>query len=195
MHTIIVIKNIGKKEGEFMSSFYEAYYGSALVLDQDEFDELIDTYQNKIIRRLKQSLIDDFDGLVLDEDGLLSEYPFIKSKFQDEDPNTILEEESNSQIFDIIEISSDNCDGMFLIPYYNNGKLNWEPNSGKSFHGKTVYVIFSDNQLDSPLTFLAKPYESYDDFINEFKDKLANYLPSDFDWDAHVGSFSYSSWN
>ena len=166
-----------------MSGYYVGYHGSALVLREDEYDEMIETYQQKIVSRLKEPLREDFQNLVIDQDCLLSEYPFIRSSYLECDPNEILEDEdeANAKVFDIINISADEFDGMLLIPYCNDGKLHLEHDTEISFHGEDVYVIFSDIQLDSPLTFISKP----------MKGKLACYLPSDFDWDTHIGSFSY----
>lgn len=176
-----------------MSGYYVGYHGSALVLREDEYDEMIETYQKKIVSRLKEPLREDFQNLVIDQDCLLSEYPFIRSSYLECDPNEILEDEdeANARVFDIINISAEEFDGMLLIPYCNDGKLHLEHDTEISFHGEDVYVIFSDIQLDSPLTFISKPYESYDSFVDEMKGKLACYLPSDFDWDTHIGSFSY----
>ena len=29
-------------------------------------------------------------------------------------------------------------------------------------------------------------------FVSEFKNKLEAFLPEDFDWDAHIGIYSYA---
>ena len=64
-----------------MSGYYVGYHGSALVLREDEYDEMIETYQQKIVSRLKEPLREDFQNLVIDQDCLLSEYPFIRSSY------------------------------------------------------------------------------------------------------------------
>lgn len=135
-----------------MSGYYVGYHGSALVLREDEYDEMIETYQKKIVSRLKEPLREDFQNLVIDQDCLLSEYPFIRSSYLECDPNEILEDEdeANAKVFDIINISADEFDGMLLIPYCNDGKLHLEHDTEISFHGEDVYVIFSDIQLDCP---------------------------------------------
>lgn len=103
-----------------MSGYYVGYHGSALVLREDEYDEMIETYQKKIVSRLKEPLREDFQNLVIDQDCLLSEYPFIRSSYLECDPNEILEDEdeANAKVFDIINISADEFDGMLLIPYW-----------------------------------------------------------------------------
>lgn len=175
-----------------MSSYNSGYHGSALVLDKKEFDELISRYKEIIVSKLKKTLQDDFEYLVMSEECLLREYPFIRSVYCTENPNKILEDGTQTKVFEILDVSTDDCDGMYLLPYLNDGKLLWSQNSGISLRDKNLYVIFSDHQLDNPLTFVTKPYESYEAFVNEFKEKLKNYLPEDFNWDKHIGSFSYS---
>ena len=36
-----------------MSGYYVGYHGSALVLREDEYDEMIETYQKKIVESVK----------------------------------------------------------------------------------------------------------------------------------------------
>lgn len=40
--------------------------------------------------------------------------------------------------------------------------------------------------------FEKKAYESYEEFVAEFKRKMENYLPKDFNWDAHIGKYNYA---
>lgn len=174
-----------------MSSYYAAYFGSALVLREKEYSQMIKNYEAKVVTRLRKTLQEDFFNMREDEGCLIREYSFIRSNNMGEDPNDVLESES-SKTFGIIDISPDDCDGMYLLPYLNNGKLHWEHDTGIDLRSEKLYAIFSDFQLDSPLAFIAKPYESYDNFVDEFKEKLKEYLPDDFDWDSHIGCFSYS---
>ncbi len=57
---------------------------------------------------------------------------------------------------------------------------------------ETSYMFYSDYTLDSVEVFEKRPYHSYQEFRQEFQDKMAAYLPDDFDWDAHIGTFSYA---
>ena len=52
----------------------------------------------------------------------------------------------------------------------------------------------NDRDLDGPMSFVRKPYDSYEDFVDEFRRKMGQYLPEDFDWDAHIGRFNYSAY-
>ena len=56
------------------------------------------------------------------------------------------------------------------------------------------YMAFSDKSFDGPEVFSKKPYDSYEAFVEEFKRKFEKYLPSDFDWDAHLGRFNYAAY-
>ena len=47
-------------------------------------------------------------------------------------------------------------------------------------------------RIDGMNCFDERPYESYDAFVQEFKDKMAAYLWDSFDWDAHIGIYSYA---
>lgn len=174
-----------------MSSYYAAYHGSALVLEEKEFEQFLENYKKLVVKKLKKELVEDFNRMLTGEGCQIREYSFVKSNKIHKNPNGILMSESKSDIFEILDISPDDCDGMLLCPYLSYGKLHWEADNFIDYRYEKIFVIFSDYQLDSPLTFLEKPYNSYSDFVNEFKEKLSIYLPENFDWDKHIGSFSY----
>ena len=86
------------------------------------------------------------------------------------------------------DIEENHSDKHHLWRYYNE---EWE---GKTFHSFTTHdscepkyalVIYAEKEL--------KPFEAvytHEEIIKEFKDILGEFLPSDFDWDAHIGTFS-----
>lgn len=175
-----------------MSSYWKGYYGTGLVLSQTEYDAFIAQYLQS--NRLSHT---EFDDAL--EDGLLCEYAFIKSKYShDTETHMIVQEQD--KIFYIAEILTDNCDGMCLTPYRVHGKpnlplVNGKPSKdyrAKDLRFENCYVIFSDQDVDGPSAFEHPVYASYDEFVQEFKDKLEAYLPPDFDWDEHIGRFSYA---
>ena len=106
-------------------------------------------------------------------------------------------------VFENVYVSPDNCEGMDFHQYYSNGKPNVyfanaetdekAPDYVDSYspYGES-YMFFSDRDLDSPLAFERRPYNSYEEFRQEFKDKMEAYLPDDFDWDAYIGRFRYA---
>ena len=110
--------------------------------------------------------------------------------------------------FSIVRISDDDIyDGMRFMSYRVNGKFNvpYTTENGTQvknqefvnwidLRSETSYMAFCDIPLDGPMSFVKKPYNSYEDFVNEFRHKMERYLPKDFDWDAHLGRFNYSAY-
>lgn len=167
-----------------MSSYWAAYYGVALVLKEKEFCDFLEKYAEK--HNLEREDLDE----KIEDDGV-REYPFVKS--------------ANSEVFEITDILTDSCDGMYLIPFYNKGKKNTyftdqekkEVNKdycALSLRDKNLYAVFSDKDMMSVESFEKKRYDSYEELVQEFKDKLQNYLPDDFEWDIHIGNFSYAAY-
>lgn len=90
-------------------------------------------------------------------------------------------------------------EGMRLTPYRADGAMNTTYIDGRpnrNFQSYALqgplYMLAAERQLDCADAFQEKPYESYEELVQEFKDKLEGYLPADFDWDKHIGSFSYA---
>lgn len=110
--------------------------------------------------------------------------------------------------FGIVKIQNDDIyDGMRFMPYCVNGKFNVpyitageEKSKNPEFvdwidlRSETSYMVFCDRDLDGPMSFVRRPYDSYEDFVDEFRRKMRQYLPEDFDWDAHIGRFNYSAY-
>ena len=110
--------------------------------------------------------------------------------------------------FGIVRISDDDIyDGMRFMPYRVNDKFNVPHNMKNGaetenpefvdwidLRAETSYMIFCEIPLDGPMSFVKRPYASYEDFVNEFRHKMERYLPKDFDWDAHLGRFNYSAY-
>lgn len=103
------------------------------------------------------------------------------------------------------DVLTDSCEGMSLIPiHYPDGVTNtYELDEDgrlvrsihvENLHGKDCYAFFADHEVTSGPYFDRKEerYETYEDLLREFQGKLKTYLPEDFDWDAHIGDFSYA---
>lgn len=171
-----------------MSSYWAGYHGCALVLKEKEFEEFLDGYCG-VFGVSREELDQEIDS------SSVREYPWQKSSkrkgFYDEVPG--------EDTFQVVDILTDYCDGMYLVPFITvDGKKN-ELDGRKQFvaynlRNYNLYVIFADKAMDRVDAFDDKPYASYADFVQEFKDKLEAYLPSDFNWDSHLGSFSYASY-
>lgn len=165
-----------------MSSFWTGYHGVALVMEEKDFEAFKEKYKN----------IHQID---LDEE--FHEDPLNEYKFLASNPDT--------KAFEIVDVLDDCCEGAALSTFLGtDGKknkyfldpLNKEKNSNfrdtQLWVSPTLYVVFADKQMDGFDAFLKKPYASYEELRQEFKNKLERYLPEDFDWDAHIGNFRYA---
>ena len=190
-----------------MSSYYEAYYGSGLKLNQMEFNEFVERYLEVTGQSKKDIVAKVWDYSELDyEIDIESEFDdMVRSDevlFIYGSDLSVMDQ--TKHFFQVVYVSPDNCDGMCFQPYYSNGKMNVYFDNEKEQIKNTDYVepisnrheisymFYSDHELDSPHAFKRKPYDSYEEFKQEFKDKMAAYLPDDFDWDAHIGRFNYA---
>lgn len=166
-----------------MSSYWAGYSGEALVLSNQEFQQFLQTYAD--VRGISMNeLNEDL------ENETLREIPFAWSS-------------DTNRMFFIDDITDDSCDGATIIPFYCNGRLNTptfrsdgtiqECMQIKGPLNVPCYAIFADNQSQTVHMFEHKPYNSYDEMRQEFIDKLNAYLPPDFDYDSHIGIFSYAA--
>lgn len=159
-----------------MSECWAAYYGDALVLNDQEFEEFCRVYAKT----------NNIEPDALFEKLSVREFDFVQSKVPD-------------KTFHISDILSDDCDGKCLIPFYWKGRPNVPDNNNgyiKRFFWREhdCYAVFADHDRYSVTDFSKQAYPSYEDFVQEFKDKLEKYLPDHFDWDSHLGCFSYAAY-
>lgn len=166
-----------------MSQYWAGYHGSALVMNEQEFALFRKIYAEK--REIDLEALDE----IIWNNGI-REFEFIRSVC------------GQKTTFCITDILKDDCDGMWFVPYRSNGQPNlyYKNKEGNyereeySLRSKDLYVVFSDHTMDDPSAFVKIPYQTYEDLINEFKEKLVGYLPEDFDWDKHIGMFSYAAY-
>lgn len=156
-----------------MSSYWAAYHGQGLVLTQNEFNRFLENYRSKTVCEKSLSMIRDFEDWEVD----LEEIDF---------------RSPSGELFNLFCVPDDHADGFYFVPYRIQGKPNerWENN--KNIPRNNVYVLGSDKEIAGMHCFEEKAYDSYESFVDEFKRKMAHYLPDDFDWDAHVGIYSYA---
>lgn len=171
-----------------MSSYWAGYCGTALVLNEPEFLSFYNTYCSKHSDQPSLAQLEE------------SETPIGDLSFTPSNPR--------ANNFFITEILTDTCDGMTLIPYVrSDGTVNQnilDPQTKKwtqleirkEMRGQNCYIIFSDLDMIGPTAFLGPDhtYQSYQQLRSEFVDKLYRYLPSDFNWDDHIGIFSYAAY-
>lgn len=160
-----------------MSMYYAAYFGHGLRLNNEEFDQFLNAYgaaNNLDIRK------------TLNEETPLREYTFQWS--------------NQDYTFDITPIYTDDCDGMRLLPIVKpDGSANQPVTIEYDLRAEDSYLIFADRSIEGPHAFNAntleyKGYRSYSELKQEMIDKLQNYVPDNFDWDSHIGLFSYAAY-
>lgn len=188
-----------------MSDYWAANHGTGLVLNATEFRLFAETYIKKTEPNADtedelEDLIEDLlDRIEYESLGLT------RSKYLGT-PNAT----ENEHVFYITSVSTDYCDGTWMVPYFIEKDGELVKNIQRTFEGNKFipnkdfvahdlryddqYVVFSDKRLNSPDAFIEKPYPNYEALVQEFKDKLKAYLPDDFDWNAHIGMVDYASY-
>lgn len=199
-----------------MSEWNAGYYGSGLRLNEEEFINFFKQYLVLNPRELKAAT--EYSGEEFDPDAAyepdevleLTAEAYLDCGYIPSDlsgTEVAMDPESEGR-FSIVRISdNDIYDGMRFMPYRVNGKFNvpYTTENGTQvknqefvnwidLRSETSYMVFCDIPLDGPMSFVKKPYNSYEDFVNEFRHKMEQYLPKDFDWDAHLGRFNYSAY-
>lgn len=151
-----------------MSSFWAGYHGTALVLE------------GKDMKCFLQNCVDTFPDVENIDD--LMDY------FND---NLPVFSWKSCEPVDIVKIDSDMCEGMKLFPY-----LGGQNTAGISkridFPDRDLIVVYAEHQLDSYEALCERPYNGYEDLKQRYVDLLQDYLPSNFEWDRYIGSFSYA---
>lgn len=182
-----------------MSSYWAGYAGTALVLSNDEFQAMMKAYREKNPKDME--LLEAEHGYDYNTDYDRAE--LLRSAFHGKYTRANLKPEENTDKYTSpVMINDSCCDGATLTPFYINGKKNvteynqqHEPTQFQQytiFPDETVWAFFSDKAMNGVDAFDEKPYASYQDFVQEFKDKLQTYLPHHFDWDNHIGYFTYA---
>lgn len=195
-----------------MSEWNAGYYGSGLRLNEEEFMSFFKRYLTLNPKELKMAIEYFAPGATCDQ-----EEAFELTAEADQDCGYVPSNLAGTEIamdpesekrFGIVKIQNDDIyDGMRFMPYRVNGKFNVpyitadeEKSKNPEFvnwidlRSETSYMVFCDRDLDGPMSFVKKPYDSYEDFVDEFRRKMGQYLPEDFDWDAHIGRFNYSAY-
>lgn len=168
----------------------------AMTLDTNELNAFLDLYCQK-------NENPNFNTPELLKDGIRYETAyFIKSAYAGMPAHKAQEDK---HVFHIYEIRPDGlmrkCVGSQMIPYVNpknNIRIKKEPPfhddatppETKYYKNLILYVIFSDFDIGAAGALKHKPYNGYRGLLQEFKDKCSRYLPTDFNYNTHVGSFS-----
>ena len=199
-----------------MSEWNAGYYGSGLRLNEEEFMSFLKRYLALNPKELEMAMEyshEEFNSAATyDPDEA---FELTAEAYQDcgyvpsnlAGTEIAMDSESEKR-FGIVRIPADDIyDGMRFMPYRVNGKFNVpyvivgeEKSENPEFvnwidlRSETSYMVFCDRDLDGPMSFVRRPYDSYEDFVDEFRRKMGQYLPEDFDWDEHIGRFNYSAY-
>lgn len=161
--------------------------GIAFVMDEDEFSSVLNQYQE----------------LGSDNDLSQFRYYYNKSQFYYYDKGKGLYCLTNSSDIEleIYKFEAGSLDIASFIPFFVNGKLNafiqgnrkWpgKKNVSRDYTSENCYVCFADRNMLSTDLF-AKPYHSYTELLIENQEKFGEFFPDTFDWDSHIGNFSFS---
>lgn len=184
-----------------MSSYWAGYHGAGLVLSKAEFDGMLERYKFHVPSQ--KSAVEKAV-----EDCELSELRIVPSRLRHGaygDFQTTEDPELVAAAVEVTPITDDFASGAVLWPFYNSeglpneideaaGICELERRDPMGDDGDPCYVFWADKDMSSAKAFDEKPYASYQEFVQEFKDKLEAYLPERFDWDAHLGNFSYAAY-
>lgn len=154
-------------------NYWAAYHGQGLVLSEQEFHAFLKNYEEKCR-----------NNDLLDEIG--------KYKAGDIGLNAINFVTGAGRKFSIFPVEDGDMEGFRLTPYRVDGKPNIDWDINESIPFNNVYVVTADKAIDGMDCFEKKAYESYEQFVEEFKDKMDGCLPAGFDWDSHIGIYSYA---
>lgn len=178
-------------------SYWAGYAGSALVLTDREFDSMMEKYRT-LNPAHAASVEDEYEDIHDCDRADLIRGTFAGQDLGSRGPD----KPGNADLyFQPVKIPTDTCEGGTLTPFYHDGGKNlpvFDDEGGLvrepayTVYTDDVWAFFSDRALDGVGAFDEKPYPSYQAFVDEFKAKLGAYLPGDFDWDAHLGRFSYA---
>lgn len=160
-----------------MSFSWAGYKGIALVMTEQEFLDFCSVYEQKQRVEIHISMEE------------IGEIPFTAGN-------------GSGEVFYLSKIGEDCCEGMTLVPFFNrDGSFNElvideDGNRVREcqyrlFDGD-CYVLFSVKQADDYFKNPSAWYASYEELRQEFQDRLSAYLPETFDWNNHIGTFSYA---
>lgn len=157
-------------------SYWAGYSGQGLALSGQEFEGFLEKYKEKALKAGNREIL---ERIAEYEDGEedISEIEFISDTGKE---------------FCVYCADDGCCEGFRLWPFRVDGKPNTEYDTSSSFGSSNVFVIDADRQLDGVEVFGNPPYASYEEFVSEFVEKLGAYLPENFDWNAHIGLYSYA---
>lgn len=172
-----------------MSQYFSAVSGMAVVFSPKEVTEFLTRYLLETYK--KDGVTDDDVNYITDcvsdsfylirskyRFDFIKEFPSIEKCMDD----NIIEKHKN-KLFKCIEYNENSCSGGILYPLSRFVCEQFvDVNDGS-------YVIYTDKSTRPQDLFAKDGYKTIDEIVEEFKEKLAAYVPDDFDWESHIGFF------
>lgn len=156
-------------------SYWAGYSGQGLCLTQDEYETFLNDYTNVQTAAGNHEALCEMEKL--NDDGSLEDIWFASP---------------SGEKFSLF-CADDGCtEGFRLVPYRIDGNPNKKWDECPQTLSDNMYVLLCDRPIDGMECFEKKAYASYEEFVGEFKRKMESYLPKDFDWDAHIGIYTYA---
>ena len=166
-----------------MSSNWYAESGTALILDEKETIEFCKKYLKEICGRNMVKVPDAYTAV-----EELGEQALIRSKYKHEQVDSSSIEEVDEKHFRI-SMYKDEMSGGIFYPFECDERCG-EDDCFELYEG--YYGIFFTDKSTLPQKIFKGTYHSMDEIIDEFKEKLEDYLPKDFNWKAHIGFIQYA---
>lgn len=186
-----------------MGNYWAGYHGTGLVLNSKELEGLLAKY--KELNPVEAEGLDEY----IENYGYDEAY-FVKSKYAGD--YVIMPDWKKEEVklgvteFDktmnFYAMGSNEVEGAMFWPFFRpTGRLNVMEvgengervyTISRALKEDDTYILWSDKDMESPRVFERPAYSSYEEFVQEFKDKVGRYLPEDFDWNGHLGSMSYA---
>lgn len=156
-------------------SYWAGYSGQGLCLTEDEYKEFLNSYVNVQTAAGNRNALREVEKL--DEDECLDDIEFFTP---------------SGEKFSLF-CADDGCtEGFCLVPYRKDRKPNEKWDACPQTLTDNMYVLECERPIDGMQCFEKKAYESYEEFVAEFRRKMEAYLPEDFDWDSHIGIYTYA---
>lgn len=164
-----------------MSSNWYAESGTALILDEKETIEFCKKYLKEICGRNMVKVLDAYTAV-----EELDTRTLIRSKYKKADPSSI--DENDEKHFQI-SLYEDEMSGGIFYPFECDERCGED--DCFELYGDYYGIFFTDKST-LPQEIFKGTYHSMDEIIDEFKEKLEDYLPEDFNWKAHIGFIQYA---
>ena len=175
-----------------MSGYWSAAGGTALVFSKEEVSDFFTRYLLETYR--KNGVTDediDFINSMISDYG--SDFYFLGSAYRQsllEDFRSLescvderTAEEHTKELFNCVEYCEEERSGGVLYPFKT-------PALGTFVDVEDGSCIIYTDKSTRPQDLLGDDgYKSTEEIVKEFKEKLAAYVPDDFDWESHIGFF------